>query len=163
MTDWFGWSVAIANDTLAVGAPRTDVAGVSDAGAAFVYHRVGTTWSHLASEDLVAPERDLSDEFGQSVALAGDVHLVVGAHREDGSSSGVGGPFNDGRANAGGAYVFHRVHPGLAWAFLVYVKSDAPQAFDHFGISAAASTDTFVVGAYGDDNGADPGWAYVFR
>jgi hypothetical protein len=45
------------------------------------------------------------DWFGYSVAVAGDT-VVVGAINEDGSATGVNGPVNEGRLDAGAAYIF---------------------------------------------------------
>jgi hypothetical protein len=73
--DAFGTSVAFDGDTLVVGAPQDDVAGVN-AGAAYVFTRSGTTWS--LQQKLTAPGLTADDRFGFAVGLHGNT-LVVGA------------------------------------------------------------------------------------
>ncbi|MGE0480932.1 MAG: immunoglobulin domain-containing protein [Phycisphaerae bacterium] len=71
-SDWFGWSVAIDNGRVLIGAPRDDVAG-SESGSAYVYEKFGGQWLHRAR---IAPG-DLAprDNFGWSVALLGDIAI----------------------------------------------------------------------------------------
>jgi len=56
-----------------------------DAGAAYVFLRTGTTWAQQAY--LKASNTGATDQFGVSVAIAGDT-IVVGANLE--SSNGTG-------------------------------------------------------------------------
>ena len=90
--DYFGISVALDGDTLIVGATREDSCsttpvstttstdhGCSDAGAAYVYDRVGGTWRFTAY--LKAPNAGQDDSFGASVAIDGHT-FIVGAHNE---------------------------------------------------------------------------------
>ena len=85
--DNFGISVAIAGDTLVVGASgeSSNATGVDgdqsdnsaeDAGAVYVFTRNGSIWSQQAY--LKASNAEVDDQFGTSVAIAGDT-LVVGA------------------------------------------------------------------------------------
>ena len=113
--DYFGYSVAISGDTIVVGAivedsSATGVNGnqddnsASDAGAAYVFQRSGSTWSQQAY--LKASNTDASDYFGVSVAISGDT-IVVGASGEGSSATGVNGNQDDNSASAAGAaYVF---------------------------------------------------------
>ncbi|MEO2164539.1 MAG: cadherin-like beta sandwich domain-containing protein, partial [bacterium] len=113
--DYFGRSVALEGDTLVVGAHREDsnATGVdgddsddsaSSSGAVYVFVRSAGTWSQ--EDYLKAFTTDISDRFGNSVALAGDT-LVVGASTEDSSATGVGGDDSDDSAEASGAvYIF---------------------------------------------------------
>ena len=94
------------------------------------------------------------DAFGKRVAISGDT-IVVGASDDE-----IGGEF--GR---GSAYVF--VKPAAGWATATQnAKLTASDGLDSdfFGGSVAISGDTIVVGAYGDDIGANDqvGSAYVF-
>ena len=73
--DRFGSSVAIAGDTIVVGAYWDDDNG-SDSGSAYVFTRTGTTWTEQAK--LTASDGAADDQFGRSVAIAGDT-IVVGA------------------------------------------------------------------------------------
>jgi hypothetical protein len=80
--DWFGWSVAVNNDLMLIGAPQV---GDQFDGAVYVFARQGTSWaeSHrLTASDSTA----LSDYLGRSVALTGDLALA-GATGANGSVS----------------------------------------------------------------------------
>ncbi|MFN6201743.1 MAG: FG-GAP repeat protein, partial [Acidobacteriota bacterium] len=75
-------------------------------GAAYVFLRNGTTWSHQAY--LKASNTGMFDGFGTSVAITGET-VVVGANGEDSNATGVGGNEADNSANSSGAaYVFVR-------------------------------------------------------
>ena len=107
------------------------------------------------------------------MAVSGDT-VVVGAHGEDSSATGVNGNQSDNSAaDAGAAYVF--VRSGTTWSQQAYLKASNTGAGDYFGCSVAVSGDTVVVGAYGEDSSAtgvngnqadnsatDAGAAYVF-
>ncbi len=177
--DAFGGSVAVSGDTVVVGANQEDgsATGVNgtvneaanNAGAAYVFVRSGTTWSQQAY--LKASQVSAVDRFGWSVAASGDT-VVVGAHQEDGSSTGVNGPVNEAATTAGAAYVF--VRNGTTWSQQAYLKASQVTAFDQFGYSVAVMGDTVVVGAPTEDGSAtgvngpvdesanNAGAAYVF-
>jgi len=167
VNDHFGHSVAISGDTLVVGAfqERSNATGINgnqgdnsatDAGAAYVFTRNGTTWSQQAY--LKASNTGGGDVFGNSVAISDDT-IVVGALREG--------------SVAGAAYVYTR--NGMTWSQQAYLKASNTDVNDHFGRSVAISGDTLVVGAFvenssatgingdQDDNSAfRAGAAYVF-
>jgi hypothetical protein len=158
--DQFGVSVAVSGDTVVVGASAEDssttgvtVSGTpnesaSDAGAAYVFVRSGTTWSQQAY--LKADQVTAGDLFGGSVAVSGDT-VVVGASAEDGSTTGVNSTANELASNAGAAYVF--VRSGTMWTQQAYLKAGNTGANDSFGTSVAVSGDTVVVGAISEDSG----------
>ena len=100
--DYFGFSVSLSGDTLAVGAPFEDssATGVDgnqnddsaqDSGAVYVFTRSNGVWSQQAY--LKASNTDSYDNFG-SVSLSGDT-LAVGAPFEDSNATGVDGDQND--------------------------------------------------------------------
>lgn len=163
--DQFGKAVAIAGDTLVVGAPGEDGAaggvdgdqssnGASGAGAAYVFVRNGETWTQQAY--LKASNPGQGDGFGISVGVSIDVWgdaIVVGAGGEDGAATGVNGDQSSNAAtDAGAAYVFGRV--GDVWAQEAYLKASNTDAADAFGQSVAISGGTVVVGAVGEDSSA---------
>jgi len=168
--DEFGWAVAIAGDTLVVGATGEASNGSSpadnsaiSAGAAYVFERTGSSWSEQAY--LKAANAEAGDLFGWSVAIVGDT-VVVGAIYE--SSSG-GSPADNSAAAAGAAYVF--VRSDTTWTQQAYLKAANAESGDVFGDALALAADTSVVGArYEDSNGSSPadnsangsGAAYVF-
>ena len=101
--DGFGAAVAIAGDTIVVGAVGEDSAATgvngdeadnsaATAGAAYVFVRNAATWSQQAY--LKASNAGESDEFGVSVAISGDT-IVIGAGREDSDATGVNGAQGD--------------------------------------------------------------------
>ena len=164
--DSFGTSVGVSDDTVVVGASgegssssgvnSTPNDNLSAAGAAYVFVRSGTTWTEQAYLKASAPA--FLDFFGNSVAVSGD-SVIVGASSEDLSDSGA-------------AYVF--VRTGTTWSQQAYLKAGNAGANHYFGWSVAISTNTLVVGAYGEassstgvnstPNGsaAGAGAAYVF-
>ncbi|MBI4888108.1 MAG: FG-GAP repeat protein, partial [Acidobacteria bacterium] len=77
-----------------------------ESGAVYFYTRSGTAWT--AGAYVKSSNTDAGDEFGSSVALSGDGHLlVVGAHGEDSAARGVNGNQADNSvADSGAAYVF---------------------------------------------------------
>ncbi|MDH4451909.1 MAG: FG-GAP repeat protein, partial [Verrucomicrobiota bacterium] len=177
--DQFGYSVAVSGDTVVVGANNEDssTTGVNstpndlapNSGAAYVFVRIGTTWSQQAY--LKAHQVTEADTFGWSVAISGDT-VVVGAYNEDGSATGVDGAVTETSSGSGAAYVFAR--SGTTWSQQAYLKASQVDASDQYGYSVAVSGDTVVVGAVLEDgsttgvNGAvtetanNAGAAYVY-
>ena len=115
--DMFGSSVAIAGETVVVGAPEesSNATGVNgdgsnnsaaDSGAAYVFVRNGIDWTQQAY--LKASNTDRADEFGSWVSLSDDT-LVVGAIAESSSATGVNGDqTNNSVSRSGASYVFVR-------------------------------------------------------
>ncbi len=156
--DYFGYALALNNQTLVVGAraessDSTGVGGAQDnddapaSGAVYVYRRTGMTWAQEAY--LKASNAETEDRFGTSVALDGNT-LVVGAPNEKSGAVGVNGDqTNNSRFGSGAAYVFKRV--GSNWAQEAYLKaSNAGKGY--FGTSVAIQGDTVVVGAPEEDS-----------
>jgi len=75
--DRFGWSVAVSNNVVAVGAREDDDTVLKpDVGSAYVFTRSGTTWTE---QQKITPDDAINgDRFGASVALSLG-QLVVGA------------------------------------------------------------------------------------
>jgi hypothetical protein len=159
--DRFGAAVAVSGDTLVVGAWKessnaTGVGGnqadnsASQAGAAYVFTRSGSTWSQQAY--MKASNTDAGDNFGYAVAISGDT-LVVGAPGESSSATGVGGDQADNSAAvAGAAYLFTR--SGTTWTQEAYVKASNTDPNDAFGETVAISDDTLAVAALGESSDA---------
>jgi T5SS/PEP-CTERM-associated repeat protein len=160
-SDVFGASVAIAGDTIVVGAPQEDsnATGVNGdgsnnlsftSGAAYVFVRSGTNWSQQAY--LKASNTGAGDIFGASVAVSGET-IVVGAESEDSNATGINGDqTNNSGTNSGAAYVF--VRSGTNWSQQAYLKASNTGAGDIFGASVAVSGETIVVGAESEDSNA---------
>ncbi|MBK9385663.1 MAG: FG-GAP repeat protein [Planctomycetes bacterium] len=137
--DYFGFSVALFGDTAIVGAFRDE----SLRGAAYLFERVGSTWSESAK--LVAGDGLANDRFGFSVAIEGD-RAFVGAPGAD--------------AIAGAVYVYAR--SGAAWVFQQKIVAADRTADAWFGHDLAISGDTLVVGSP-EDPSTGSGAAYVFE
>ena len=71
---YFGWSVAIAGNTIVAGAPRT--IGDAHQGSAYVFSRPTVSGSWTEQQKLTDPDGVAGDRFGVSVAV-GDT-IVVG-------------------------------------------------------------------------------------
>jgi len=142
--DRFGYTVCIDGDTVVAGATYED-AGGTEAGAAYVYTRSGTTWTQ--QQKLVASDAQAGDKFGIDVAISGNT-IVVGAVEED-----------TGGSNAGAAYVFTR--SGTTWTQQQKLVASDAAVDDYFGKHVAIEGDTIAVGAYGE-GGNNVGAAYIF-
>jgi len=161
INDEFGVSVALAGDTLVVGAIGEDsnATGIggdennNDAdfsGAVYVFTRSGSTWTQQAY--IKASNTDIGDNFGGSVALAGDT-LAVGARIERSNATGIGGDESNNDASVSGAvYVFTR--SADTWTQQAYIKASNTDANDSFGSSVTLAGDTLAVGATGEDSTA---------
>jgi hypothetical protein len=179
--DFFGQSVALVGDTLAVGASDEDSCatgvngdqsnnGCSGAGAVYVFTRSNGVWSQQAY--VKASNTGANDHFFP-LAL-GDETLAVGAEPEDSCATGVNGDqSNNGCSGAGAVYVFTRSNG--VWSQQAYVKASNTGVGDVFGTSVAISGNTLAVGAHNEDscatgtggdqsnNGCDnAGAAYVY-
>ena len=152
--DYFGNSVAVDGDTVAVGATYDDDNG-SKSGSAYVFTKPAAGWTTTSSftAKLTASDGAASDYFGQSVAVDGDT-VAVGAHGDDNNI-----------AATGSAYVFTK--PAAGWTTTStaakLIASDGA-AIDYFGQSVAVDGDTVLVGApgYGDE-GTNSGSAYIYE
>ena len=171
--DYFGWSVALDDDTLVVGAPYEDSSATgginnntaADAGAAYVFVRTGSTWSQQAI--LKASNAEAHDQFGSAVSISGNT-IVVGAPVE--SSSAASTPGDNSASYAGAAYIF--VRTGSTWSQQAFLKASNAHNSDLFGSALTLDNDTLVVGAQqqsssatggpNDSSASYAGAAYVF-
>lgn len=145
----FGFSVAISGDRVVVSSPRDDTWG-TDSGVAYAYDLSSPT-----PEVPMATLRDSSpatdDLFGMSLSLSGN-HVVVGAHLDD-----------DGAGNSGSAYVFD-LSSGTPETATVSIDNPGPATNDEFGRAVSLAGSRLLVGANGDNTGADnAGSAYLFE
>ena len=157
--DYFGYSVSLDGDTLAVGAfEDSDRTGVnsstadnddaSNSGAVYVFTRTGTTWSQQAH--IKASNTEANDRFGWFVSVNGDT-LAVGARSEDSDHTGVNPTGdNNNTSNSGAVYVFART--GTTWSQQAYIKASNTGEDDEFGYSVSVDGDTLAVGAYREDS-----------
>ena len=166
--DIFASSVAIAGDTIVVGAFGED----GGAGAVYIYERDGGGWMQTAY--LKASNGESNDSFGTSVAICGDT-LIAGAWREAGDETSTAASPNNRAPFAGAAYIFKRNAADRTWSEQAYLKASNAEAEDQFGVAVAISGDHAVVGAIFEDGDASStvanpnnalegsGAAYVFE
>jgi hypothetical protein len=152
-------ALALAGDTLVVGAPGEDSSakGVNgdqgdgldptpqnrqegfESGAAYVFLRYGAGWSQQAY--LKSTDTAERDQFGKSVAISGDT-VAVSAPGADGKEGG--------RSFRGAVYIF--VRKAGTWQQQARLTVPAGPGVDHFGGSVAICGDTLVVGAHGESS-----------
>lgn len=137
--DEYGWSAAIEEDVIAVGAPYHDVMG-EDTGAVFIFERVDGEWVETA---YLLPEfPDPLGWFGRWLAMD-QGRLVIGAPYEDGVRED-GSRIDD----SGVAYVYEKVHG--EWMRTGTLLPRVPNAGASFGWSVAISGDRIAVAAWED-------------
>jgi hypothetical protein len=139
--DGFGYSVAVSNNTIVVGAiyHSTDAGSANfliSSGAVYVFEYGTSGWTQ--TRKLVASDRSINALFGAPLALSGGL-LVVG------SISGTDGSGANYKESAGAAYVFERGSSG--WAQTQKLVTSDRAEFDRFGNSLALAGATLLVGA----------------
>ncbi len=164
--DLFGIDVDVDQNIMVVGAISEDsgsrVIGVGEdrndsslAGAAYVFEKVGQTWTQTA---YIKPSNTNSrDEFGTAVGISGN-RMVITAEYEKGEDTGLNGDeHNDNTSGIprGAAYLFEKDSVSGDWQQLGYIKPPAnvsnPQ---NYGADVSVSGDTAVVGMrFGSQNG----------
>ena len=78
--NWFGRSVDISGDTIAVGAFKSDFFGGSGLGSAYVFMKPAEGWSSMTETTrLDDPDLIPGDGYGISVAIDGET-VVIGAY-----------------------------------------------------------------------------------
>lgn len=132
--DHFGASLALAGDTLVVGAPGRIPAAV------YVFVRIGGTW--LQQVRIDSPGGAAAAGFGAAVALSGE-RLAVGVERADDS--------------AGAVYLYLR--SGTVWNPEARLVAEDAAAGDRFGRAVALRGDELVVGAPFEAGAAAGGFA----
>lgn len=139
--DFFGWSVSISGDWIAVGAYASDING-QDAGCVYMFELQGGSWVPTAAP-LIAGGGAPLDYLGFSVSLSDD-RLVAGAWGDDDPALGLIG------ADIGSAYVFERQSNGT-WIEVAKLTDANGAQEDRFGESVSTDGDFIVVGAFHDD------------
>ena len=145
--DGFGMSLAVDDNTLLAGAPKTR----GGRGAVYVFTRSDAAWRAVTT--LRSGTRREGDEFGAAVAIEGEFAVI-------------GSP---GRMQDTGAVVVFRLLAG-AWTEVATVEGSATLPDERFGSALAVDGNRLLVGAPGPMRSPPPGmsssaWggsAYVF-
>lgn len=164
--DRFGNSVSIDGDYAIVGAPYEDpiVSGrpLSNGGAAYIFHRSGTTWIEQAKLYRTA-QSTVGAYFGWSVDISGDT-VIIGAYR----STAQPNPWTTYNM-AGTAYIYMR--SGTNWYLQQKINALDRAPYDYFGYSVSIDGNYAIAGAYLEDpivpasggTQTNAGSAYVFE
>ena len=135
----FGSSVSISGDLIVVGA-RSE-----GNGAAYVFRLEPKTSQWEMEQKLLASDPGGIDQFGKSVAIAGET-AVVGAWQ--------------GNAFSGAAYIYRFDSDASQWIEQALALPEPNAWTNFFAWSVAIDHETAVIGAHGEDQ--QRGAAYVF-
>jgi hypothetical protein len=136
---YFGYAVSISRDYAIVGAYGETVSALSNAGAAYIFKRSGTTWTKL--KRITATPPVAGSMFGSAVGIDGD-YAIVGA-------------FNNSNNKA---YVFSKDQGGAdAWGQTQVLTGAASS---YFGYAVGIKGLHAIVGAWGESSGT--GAAHIY-
>lgn len=138
--DYFGYSVAVSDSAVVVGAYGDAVAG-SYTGSAYIYNTSGNYITKITAPDAAAGHR-----FGHSVAV-NSTRVVVGAYRSTVNS-----------VETGAVYIFN-----TNGGYIAKIAAPDGAESDQFGYSVSVNSSTIIVGAPIDsDSGVGSGSVYIF-
>ena len=166
-SDWeyFGSSVSISGNTLAVGSYAEDSNqstitngttsssnnSITESGAVYIFSRSGSIWSQEAY--IKAYNVDSYDYFGEKLSLSEDL-LAVSATRDDASETtiinGTTSYTTNGNRHFGSVTIYKRTSG--TWQQEAYIKAAAAGYDDYFGTSVALSSHTLAVGVPNEDS-----------
>ncbi|MCG3129632.1 MAG: hypothetical protein FLDDKLPJ_00366 [Phycisphaerae bacterium] len=135
-SDYFGISLALSGDRALIGALDAN----NGRGAVYVFEKTDGYWSQDAT--LAASDAWTTDDFGLSIAFAGDT-AIVGARREN--------------RDRGAAYIFEKVNG--EWEEVIKLTAGNRERYAYFGWSVAVSGNTAFVGAPGSIDSS----VYIFE
>jgi hypothetical protein len=153
--DRFGFSVAIENDIVAVGAHEDDVlfsgSNQNNAGSVTLF-KVDGTGNISRTATLTAPSPNSYDYFGSAISMAGNF-LAVGEYSRYNVYS-----------EAGRVYLY-KVNANGTTLLTATINSPNPSSSGYFGYSVDISGDRLVVGAYNENSeiASNSGTAYIYK
>lgn len=166
---FFGGSVSVFEDTVAVGAHWGD----ATEGSVYIFRRTNAIWQEEGY--LQASNRESGDFFGEELSLFGD-HVAIGSISESGNHPGINGDQENNYLRGSGAvYVYKRT--GNSWDFEAYIKASNPDQDDYFGQTISLNNTQLAVGVWkesssgqglsgadqSDNSSAGSGAVYVFN
>jgi hypothetical protein len=144
--DFFGYSVDVHKNRIAIGVYQDDDNGINS-GSAYIFS-YSASWN--VEQKLIASNGSTGDAFGFDVSL-NDSLCLIGAYGKTNVFTG-----------AGSAYIFRRT--GTAWTQAQQINSPDPGQDDWFGYSIALSGSTLIISSFHDDElGQESGAFFVFR
>ena len=147
-SDYFGQSVAIDENIIAVGAPKTDDSGSKSGSVYIFFGNNGEDWAQ--NTELKASDGSSEDQFGFSLAMDGN-YVIIGSPYDD-----------DNGAGSGSAYIFY--YDGASWSQQAKLTANNATAGDWFGTSVNIDGSYAIVGAPNHDSGGtNAGAVYIFK
>lgn len=145
--DQFGFSVAISDSGIAIGAPFKDDNG-EDSGSVYVFRKIAKNEWQLV-EKLKQDEPKANDQFGRAVAISRNGEYIIAG----GPSIQTNGP--------GAAYIFQ--NNNNAWTPAIKLIADSTATSDQFGWSVDISNDGGFAIAGAPQTNDSSGAVYIFR
>ncbi|HEV7783541.1 MAG TPA: hypothetical protein VGO58_19850 [Chitinophagaceae bacterium] len=139
--DFFGFSVSISGNYVAIGIPFDDVGANANQGSESIYQYNGSNWVFM--QKITDPSGDVNDNFGYSVAVSGNC-TVAGAYADDGNN-----------ADQGSASIYQ--YSGSNWTLMQKITDGSGAAGDFFGFSVSISGNYIILGAPEDKIGINTG------
>jgi hypothetical protein len=168
--DNFGWSVAVSDETVVVGAiyEDSDTMGVNstpnenaaDSGAAYVFARSAGDWTQQAYlKPTALGATQVGDQLGRSVAVWGDTVVVGAIYEDSGTTLGNSAP-NENASDSGVAYVFlTRVTPTITTQASAATTIGGPVSDSATLAGASNPTGSITFKLHGPDDAACGGAA----
>ena len=148
--DFFGYSVSISGNRVAVGAPLVDTNGQNQIGAVYIMDRNlggNNNWGQLAK--LQSENGERGDRLGWSVDFNGS-QIVTGAPQADRTSD-----------RSGNAYLFENINNN--WVQTRELVNEQVTQADEYGVSVALGNGFALVGSWLDNRpNNNSGGAYAF-
>lgn len=140
--DYYGSSTSANADYIIISS-RGDDAGASNSGTAYIYDANTSALLHTINN----PTPAVDDYFGKSAKISGN-YAIITAESDD-----------TGATNAGTAYIYDITTGNL----LRTLNNPTPASDDNFGFSSDISGNYAIIGASGDDTGAEnAGSVYIY-
>jgi hypothetical protein len=144
--DQFGFNVDVDGDYLLVTA-KEDTNNATNAGAGYIFHKSGNTWSQQAK--LIASTAANYDSAGESCAISGDTAVL---------GSPWGEPPGSSINAAGEAFVF--VRSGTSWS--EQARINPTNINNDYLTDIDIDGDTIVIGSTGNNSSTSGGAVYVY-
>ena len=151
--DVLGAAVALDGDLCLAGAfGHEHAGGPRNAGAAYLFARIGGQWSEL--EEWTASDAEQGDRFGYAADLDGEFAVVSAPWADSVTDSSL--------TDRGAVYIYRET--AGSWAEFQILAPSGENQDQLFGHDLALHGEVLVVGAPGDDtNGDAAGAVHVFR
>ncbi|MEC9477122.1 MAG: hypothetical protein VX764_08800 [Planctomycetota bacterium] len=158
LAGWFGWSVSLFGDALAVGAPEDWPGGAPFSGSVHLYQRDLISGMWTLNQSIPNPDLGNYEEFGKSVSLWQD-RLAIGA------AGDISAP---GMISGGSVTIFERDPVTNQWIEAQLIPHPDPQEAAIFGETVSLYGDVLAIGAPWQDGGpnggvANAGNVYLFE